>query len=68
MLFGVGVSCRILSSIITYLYVSCSESITSVGKERANFSAIVYLKLCGFCSEKFPLPHGLRDRSSKSLP
>ena len=26
-----------------YLYVSCSGSITSVGEERANLSAIVYL-------------------------
>ena len=41
MLFGVGVSCRILCSIVSYLYVSCSGSITSVGEERANLSAIV---------------------------
>ena len=27
----------------SYLYVSCSRSITSVGEERANLSAIVYL-------------------------
>ena len=45
MLFGVGVSSRILSSIISYLYVSCSVSITSVGEERANLSAILYLQL-----------------------
>ena len=38
---GVGVSCRI---------------ITSVCEERANLSAIVYLKLCGFCSERLPFP------------
>ena len=45
MLFGVDVSfsCRILYSIVSYLYVSCSGSITSVGEERANLSAIVYL-------------------------
>ena len=42
-LIGVGVSCRILYSIVSYLYVSCSGSITSVGEERANLSAIVYL-------------------------
>ena len=35
-----------------YLYVSCSGSITSVGEERVNLSAIVYLQLCGFCSER----------------
>ena len=28
---------------VGYLYVSCSGSITSVGEERANLSAIVYL-------------------------
>ena len=41
--FGVGVSCRILYSFVGYLYVSGNGSITSVGEERANFSAIVYL-------------------------
>ena len=41
--FGVGVSCRILYSFVGYLYVSCSGSISSVGEERANLSAIVYL-------------------------
>ena len=44
------------SNIYSYLYVSCSESITSVGEESANLFAIVYLLLCGFCSERFPLP------------
>ena len=43
MFFGVGVSCRILYSFVGYLYVSHSESITAVGEERANLSAIVYL-------------------------
>ena len=41
--FGVGVSCRNLYSFVVYLYVSGSGSITSVGKERANLSAVVYL-------------------------
>ena len=41
--FGVGFTCRILYSFVGYLYVSCSGSITSVGEERANLSAIVYL-------------------------
>ena len=41
--FGVGVSCRILFSFVVYLYVSGSESITSVGEERAYLSAVVYL-------------------------
>ena len=36
----------------------CSGSVTSVGGERANSSAIVYLYLCGFFSERFPLPQG----------
>ena len=43
MLFGVGVSCRIFSFIVSYLYVSCSGSVTSVEEERANLSAMVYL-------------------------
>ena len=30
-------------SIVSYLYVSFSGMITSVGEERANISAIVYL-------------------------
>ena len=35
--------------------------ITSVGEERANLSAVVYLLLCGFCLERFPLPLGAWD-------
>ena len=56
MLYGVGVSCRILSSIFSYVYVSCSGSINSVGE-------VCYrlLELCGFCSERFPLPVGAWD-------
>ena len=61
MLFGVGISCRILSTIVGFSYVSCSGLITSVGEERANLSAIVYMLLCGFCSERFPLPLGAWD-------
>ena len=41
--FGVGVSCRYLYSFVVYLYVNGSGSITSVGEERANLSAVVYL-------------------------
>ena len=33
----------VLYSIVSYLYVSCSGSLTSVGKERANVSGIVNL-------------------------
>ena len=43
MFFGVGVSCRNLYSFVVYLYVNGSGSITSVGEERANLSAVVYL-------------------------
>ena len=32
-----------LYSFVVYLYVNGSESITSVGEERANLSAVVYL-------------------------
>ena len=44
MLFGVtvGVSCRILYSIVSSLYVRCSVSIISVGEERANLSANLF--------------------------
>ena len=42
MFFGVGVSCRNLHFVV-YLYVNGSGSITSVGEERANLSAVVYL-------------------------
>ena len=59
--FGVGVSCRKLHSFVVYLYVNGSGSITSVWEERANLSAVVYLKLCGFCLERFPLPLGAWD-------
>ena len=45
--FGVGVSCRFscrkLYSFVVYLYVNGSGSITSVGEERANLYAVVYL-------------------------
>ena len=37
------VSCRKLYSFVVYLYVDGSGSITSVGEERANLSAVVYL-------------------------
>ena len=40
------------------LYVNGIGSITSVGEERASLSAIVYFKLCVFCSESSPLPPG----------
>ena len=53
--------CYILYSFVVYLYVSGSESITSVGEERANLSAVVYMLLCGICSERFPLPLGALD-------
>ena len=36
-------------------------SITSVLEERANLSAIVYLLLCGFCSERSSLLLGAWD-------
>ena len=37
MLIGVGGSYRLLYSFVSYLYVRCSGSITSVREERANF-------------------------------
>ena len=41
--FRVGVACCNLYSFVVYLYVNRSGSITSVGEERANLSAVVYL-------------------------
>ena len=35
-IFGVGVSCRFMYSNVSYLYVRCSGSITSVGKREFN--------------------------------
>ena len=45
MLFGVGVSCRILYSIVIYLYVSCSVSIISVGEARDSLLVIMWFLL-----------------------
>ena len=42
--------------------LSHSGLITSVGEERAIFSVINFSLLCGFCSEKIPLPLGANDR------
>ena len=36
-------NCDLLYSFVVYLYVNGSGSITSVGEERANLSAVVYL-------------------------
>ena len=44
MLFGVDVSCRILYSIVSYLYVSCSGSITSVGEECYRLLVIMWFQ------------------------
>ena len=48
-------------SFVVYLYVNGSGSITSVREERANLSDFVYLLLCVFCLERFPLPLGAWD-------
>ena len=40
---SLGVSCRKLYYFVVYLYVNGSGSITSVGEERANLSAVIYL-------------------------
>ena len=43
-----GVSCGISFSIVSYLYVSFSRLITSVGEEKANFSACTLLVIMLF--------------------
>ena len=53
--------CRNLYYFVVYLYVNGSGSITSVGEERANLSAVVYLLLCSFCLERVPFPLGAWD-------
>ena len=60
-----GDLCCILYSIVNYLYVSFSRFITSVGEEKANFSAIVYLYLNVVSVqslEEFPVALGAWDR------
>ena len=47
MLFGVGVSFRIIYSIVSYLYVSCSGSITSVGKVSYRLLVIMWFLCLG---------------------
>ena len=47
-------SCRILYSVVSY--DSFSGLISSVGEERGNFSAILFLSLCGLCLEGLSLP------------
>ena len=37
------------------------DQLPRLGEERANLSAVVYLSLCGFCLERFPLPLGAWD-------
>ena len=41
--FGVGVSCLNLYYFVVCLYVNGGGSITSVGEDGANLSAVVYL-------------------------
>ena len=43
MLLRVSVSCHILYSFVVYLYISGSGSLTLVGEEGANLSAVVFL-------------------------
>ena len=59
---GVRVSCRISSTVVSYLYIRFGELITSAWNERVYFSAIDYLYICGVCSEGTPFPLGALDR------
>ena len=47
-------------SVVSYLHemYAVVDQLPRLGN--ANLSAIVYLQLCGFCSERFPLPLVLR--------
>ena len=53
--------CRTLYYLVSYIYVSCTGPITSVGEVRSNLSAIVYFELYGFYSKRFSLPLGAWD-------
>ena len=55
-------ACYIVTCEKIFLYLPRNVEFTSVGEERANLSAVVYLLLCGFCLERFPLPLGAWDR------
>ena len=46
----------------TEMFPLCGTQPRLENEEIVNFSAIVYLQLCGFCSEGFPLPLGAWDR------
>ena len=48
MLIRVGISCCISYSIVSYILYALVDQITSVGEERANFSAIVQPKILWF--------------------
>ena len=39
-----------------YLGLKSYKELEKRERERANLSAVVYLLLCGFCLERFPLP------------
>ena len=64
MLFGIGLSCRILYSIVSYLYVSHSGSFTRtlVDEQRAKFFCYRLLVIMWFLfGGRCPLPLGAWD-------
>ena len=57
MLFAVGVSCRILYSMVSYLYLSCNGSCNYLGWEERELSLLSFT--CNYVVsylERFPLP------------
>ena len=61
MLFGVGVACHILYSVVRYLYVSCSGSITSVWGRESYFVCYRLLVIMWFLFREVSSSSGAWD-------
>ena len=61
MLFGLGVSCRILYSFVSYLYVSRADHLSRLGKRELICLLLFSCNYVVFGSERFPLPLGAWD-------
>ena len=57
MLIGVGVSCRVSYSNVSYSYVSCEDILIIFGKRESSFFCYRLLVIMhGFSEEGLPLP------------
>ena len=63
LLFGVGVSCRILYCLVSCLLFKCLQALADKSPQWGEaVSAIDYSLYCCFCSNEFPLPLGAWER------